>query len=102
MIIAPAPPRDPWAIHLLLALGFAALAAVRITLPSAPYFDEVHYLPAARAFLGLEGVTNLEHPPLAKLIMTVGLAALGDNPLGWRVMSLAFGTLALLAACRAM
>lgn len=102
MSIAPAHPNDPWKWHLLLALAFAALALVRIGTPSTPFFDEVHYVPALRAFLALEGATNMEHPPLAKLIMAGGMAVFGDNPLGWRAMSLLFGTLALLAAMRAM
>lgn len=102
MSIPPAHPHDPWKWNLALAAGFMALASVRLTIPSAPFFDEVHYLPAARAFLSGEGVTNIEHPPLAKLLMAGGIAVFGDNPLGWRLPSLFFGTLALLAACRAM
>ena len=102
MNIAPVHPNDPWKWHLLLALAFAGLALVRIGVPTAPYFDEVHYVPALRAFLALEAATNMEHPPLAKLIMAGGMAVFGDNPLGWRAASLLFGTLALLAAMRAM
>jgi len=95
-------PRDPWRWTLLLACGFAALAAIRITVPAAPFFDEVHYVPAIRAFLAMSGATNMEHPPLAKIIMAGGMAMFGDNPFGWRVMSLLFGVLALLGAMRAM
>lgn len=93
--------RDPFAWNAVLALAFAGLAAVRLTVPSQPFFDEVHYLPAARAVLDLQMATNLEHPPLAKQLIALGMAVFGDNPLGWRIMSLAFGTMALLAAMRA-
>jgi len=95
-------PNDPWKWNLLLALIFLGLACVRIGTPTTPFFDEIHYVPAMRAFLTLGGAVNMEHPPLAKLIMAGGMAAFGDNPLGWRVMSLLFGTLALVSAMRAM
>ena len=100
-----APPHrnaDPIGWHCAIALCFLLLALVRLTIPSAPFFDEVHYLPAARAFLTLEKPLNLEHPPLAKQIIALGIALFGDRPFGWRVMSVLFGTLALFAAMRAM
>ncbi|MGH2772170.1 MAG: phospholipid carrier-dependent glycosyltransferase [Actinomycetota bacterium] len=37
------------------------------------------------------------HPPLAKVLMSFSIRLLGDNPLGWRIPSLVFGSLALLA-----
>ncbi|WP_271078279.1 glycosyltransferase family 39 protein [Aurantiacibacter sp. MUD61] len=94
-------PRDPIALNIAIALVFAALALVRLGIPTAPYFDEVHYLPAARAVLELELATNVEHPPLAKQIIALGIAVFGDNPWGWRLPSLLFGALALFAAMRA-
>ncbi len=100
-----APPprlRDPLAWQALLALAFATLAFWRLTTPSAPYFDEIHYLPAARSLIDLSQAINLEHPPLGKQLIALGMLIAGDNPLGWRIMPLAFGTLALFAAMRAM
>jgi len=102
MNLARVHPNDPWKWNIAMALAFAGLAFVRLGVPNTPFFDEVHYVPAIRAFLTLEGAANMEHPPLAKLIMAGGMAVFGDNPLGWRVMSLSFGTLVLLAAMRAM
>ena len=93
--------RDPFAWNCVVALAFMALACVRLTIPTAPFFDEVHYLPAARWLLGEAPLSNLEHPPLGKQMIALGMAVFGDNPLGWRVMSLVFGTLALFAAMRA-
>lgn len=86
----------------LLAAGFLALCMVRLTIPSHPFFDEVHYLPPARAILELSRPLNLEHPPLGKEIIAAGIALFGDRPLGWRIMSALFGTLALFAGMRAL
>lgn len=100
MSAPPDHPRDPFAWNIVIALVFMALALVRIGLPTQPYFDEVHYLPAARAVLELGVTTNVEHPPLAKQLMALGIWLFGDGPLGWRILSVIFGTLALFAAMR--
>lgn len=99
---APAQPRDPLGINLLLAAGFAALCAINLAIPSRPYFDEVHYLPAARELLERGFYINREHPLVGKQLIALGIALLGDNPWGWRAMSLAGGTLALFAGMRAL
>ena len=97
---------DPWVLCLLFALAFGALAAIRLTIPSEPYFDEVHYLPAARELLAIWGdggrYINREHPLLAKELLALGMAIFGDNPLGWRIMPLLAGMAALFAAMRAL
>lgn len=98
----PSHPRDPIVWNCVIALAFLLTCMVRLTVPGTPYFDEVHYLPAARAVLELATAINVEHPPLAKQIIAAGIALFGDNPLGWRIFSVVFGTLALFAAMRAM
>lgn len=100
-------PRDPWVWCLAIPLALAALASIRLTTPSVPMFDEVHYLPAAREWLTLLGdnpgrYINPEHPPLGKQIIALGIYLFGDNPLGWRIMSLVFGMVAAGAAMRAL
>ena len=104
---APVHPRDPLAWCLAIAGAFALLAGWRLASPSTPYFDEVHYLPAARALLGLfengsGAYLNTEHPLLGKELIALGIALFGDTPLGWRIMPLAFGALALFASIRAL
>ncbi|HYD24808.1 MAG TPA: glycosyltransferase family 39 protein [Croceibacterium sp.] len=94
--------RDPIGWTAALALGFLALALVRLTVPSKPFFDEVHYLPAARAMLALSQPLNTEHPPLGKELIALGIALFGDRPLGWRIMPALFGALGLFAAMRAL
>ncbi|ERF86298.1 phospholipid carrier-dependent glycosyltransferase [Bradyrhizobium viridifuturi] len=77
--------------HVLLLLG--------ITTPDKLYFDEVHYVPAARQMLQpvVEGpILNPMHPPLAKEIVALSIKAFGDGPLGWRYPAALFGALALV------
>lgn len=73
------------------------LFLVRIDVPNHPYFDEVHYVPAAREMVAAahRPTLNREHPPLGKALIAAGIAVFGDNPFGWRVMSAAFGALTL-------
>lgn len=100
-------PRDPLGWCVSITAAFALLASWRLASPSVPYFDEVHYLPAAREIVSLlatgQGAYfNTEHPLLGKVLIALGIGLFGDNPLGWRIMPLAFGTLALFAAQRAL
>ena len=99
---APDHPRDPWGWIVALTAIFAALVAVRLTIPTDVFFDEVHYVPAARELLAMDSAINKEHPMLGKSLIALGMLIFGDNPLGWRVMPAAYGVLALFAALRAM
>ncbi|MGN8549830.1 phospholipid carrier-dependent glycosyltransferase [Bradyrhizobium sp. 13971] len=77
--------------HVVLLLG--------ITAPDKLYFDEVHYVPAARQILlpVRDGpILNPMHPPLAKEIIALSIKAFGDGPLGWRYPAALFGALALV------
>ncbi|HEY6965143.1 MAG TPA: phospholipid carrier-dependent glycosyltransferase, partial [Erythrobacter sp.] len=105
--LPPARPRDPLAWVLALTGVFALLAGWRLSIPSKLYFDEVHYIPAAREFVslftqGFGDYRNREHPLLAKELIAVGMLVFGDNPLGWRIVPWLSGVLALLASMRAM
>jgi len=99
---APDHPRDPLAWNVAVALGFLALATIRLTIPSKPFFDEVHYVPAARILMALAHPANVEHPLLGKEMLALGMRLFGDDPLGWRVFPLLFGTLGLFAGMRAL
>ncbi len=80
----------------LIALGIALFSwlvfVFRLSVPAKPVFDEVHYLPAARALLALSQPTNIEHPLLAKELIAVGLHLFGDGPFGWRIASTVAGS----------
>lgn len=73
-------------------------------------FDEAYYVDAARVIDGIHppagdpyrtaplGVDpNAEHPELAKLIVAGTIDLFGNDPWGWRLGSVMFGTVALLA-----
>lgn len=103
----PSHPRDPAWWCLIIPLVFGVAVAWRLSLPSHPYFDEVHYVPAARELLawwqtGQGGWLNPEHPPLGKYLIALGMAVLGDDAIGWRIMPLIAGIVAVGAAMRAM
>ena len=98
---SPAVSRDPLAWCWLLTAAFLALVLHRLAIPSKPYFDEIHYLPAARNLLALSQVKNPEHPLLGKELIAASIWLLGDNSFAWRLPSALAGALALFAALRA-
>lgn len=59
-------------------------------------FDEFHYVPAAKELLSLNINRNWEHPPLGKYFIALGIVIGGDTPIGWRWMSVLFGTWTLI------
>ncbi|MAM40345.1 MAG: phospholipid carrier-dependent glycosyltransferase [Erythrobacter sp.] len=99
---APEQPTDPIRWCMALPLAFWVLVLWNIAIPSQPYFDEVHYLPAAKDLLVLGEFSNREHPLLGKELIALGIALFGDNPWGWRIMSSISGALALFAIMRAV
>lgn len=55
------------------------------------YFDELYH--ARTAYEHLHNMIPYEnsHPPLGKIIISVGIALFGMNPFGWRIMGTLFG-----------
>lgn len=98
---APSRPIDPLGWCLAITLGFWLLVVWNLAVPSKPYFDEVHYLPAARHLLALDQFTNREHPLFGKEVIAFGIMLFGDNAWGWRIFSSLAGALALFATMRA-
>lgn len=98
---------------LLLSLIFGALLLYRLEYPiGGLIFDETYYVQDTRVLLGRPvtseglpgaavlsfGDPNSEHPPLAKLIMMVGMGAFQDHPIGWRLPSVLLGIMAINCA----
>ncbi|MEN9717643.1 MAG: hypothetical protein RIQ99_521 [Pseudomonadota bacterium] len=83
----------------VIAVFFLALAWWRLGIPTQLYFDEVHYVPAARKLL--DGVrANPEHPLLGKEVIAAAIYWLGDKPLFWRIPSALAGAVGLYAFSR--
>ena len=59
------------------------------------YFDEIYH--ARTAWEHLESIWPYEisHPPLAKIILSIGIELFGMTPFGWRFMGTLFGVLML-------
>jgi dolichyl-phosphate-mannose-protein mannosyltransferase len=64
--------------------------------PNSFIFDEHHFVENARNYLHHQADWN-DHPPLGKLIIAQSMHWLGDNSIGWRIPSLVFGFVTIIA-----
>ena len=91
-------------------LGQPCAAPCNTTADHILIFDETYYVNAARVIDGINPPAsqpyhdapkgedpNAEHPQLAKLIMAGTIKLFGDDPRGWRIGSVIFGLIALVA-----
>ena len=67
----------------------------KMTWFNSAYFDEIYH--PRTALEHIEGVSPYEvsHPPLGKLILSLGIRLFGMTPFGWRFMGTLFGVLML-------
>ena len=56
-------------------------------------FDEVYHGRTAYEFLHGLNIYENTHPPLGKILISIGIAIFGMNPFGYRIMSLIFGAM---------
>jgi dolichyl-phosphate-mannose--protein O-mannosyl transferase len=89
--------RRPLPLALLIFALAEAAFLFRLAVPHQLVFDEVHYVPAARALIDLSGPANVEHPLLGKWLIAVGMRLFGDTPFGWRVLSTLAGSATVTA-----
>lgn len=61
------------------------------------YFDEIYHARTAYEYLHSLSVYETTHPPLGKLIISIGIILFGANPFGWRFMGTLFGIMMLPA-----
>lgn len=59
------------------------------------YFDEIYHARTAYEHLHMMPYYETTHPPLGKLMMSVGVALFGMTPFGWRFTGTLFGLLML-------
>jgi dolichyl-phosphate-mannose--protein O-mannosyl transferase len=81
----------------LLLVAAETLFLVNLQHPRQMFFDETHYVPAARDLLHGIRYGNIEHPLAAKTLIGLSMLLFGDTPLGWRLMSTFFGCATLAA-----
>ncbi len=57
------------------------------------YFDEIYHPRTAYEFLNGMSVYEWTHPPLGKVLMSIGVSIFGMVPFGWRFIGTLFGVL---------
>lgn len=84
-------------ICLVLLLAFV-LRFYDLTYPSFMWGDESGIVPAATNYwdTGQSEPDRWEHPPFRHIILYAFIRFLGDNPYGWRIMNVLFGSFAVV------
>ena len=67
----------------------------KATYMNSSYFDEIYHARTALEHLSNVYPYEVSHPPLGKLILSLGILLFGMNPFGWRFMGTLFGVLML-------
>lgn len=94
--------QDPVLACAGIAVVFLVLLWLRLHLPTRIYFDEVHYVKAARELLLMARPINAEHPMVGKEFLALAIRLFGDTPQSWRIFPALFGMLGLFAFSRAL
>lgn len=66
-----------------------------ISFLNSSYFDEVYHVRTAYEHMHDLNPYEISHPPLGKIILSLGIRMFGLNPFGWRFMGTLFGILML-------
>lgn len=94
--------RHPFALALIFGLAALAILLPGLGHPRSTFFDELYFVPEARALI--QGVPNptpyvssLAKPPMGKVVMALGMEIAGDNSFGWRFAGGVCGALTVVA-----
>ena len=94
-------PRDALAMAVVTIAG-GLIRLWQVTVPDRIVFDEAYYAHDACVFVrpaaacgGIGEAFSEEHPLLGKWIVAAGIKLFGNEPLGWRIMSVVAGTTAI-------
>ena len=87
----------PWTRFDTIAISALTLAAALLRFwhlghPGEIVFDEVHFVGQARHYLHGEPFLD-PHPPIAKLVIALGIALFGDHSSSWRLGNATIGTI---------
>ena len=102
MVLRPAPLAREGLIGLtrvdvLIIAGLMAVTAIllftNIGTPRERIFDEIYYARSAQEYIHHQPQFEWTHPPLTKLLLTIGALLYKVDPIGARLMSALFGTL---------
>ncbi len=63
----------------------------RISFRNGTYFDEIYHARTAYEFTQHDTVYEWTHPPLGKVLISIGISIFGMNPFGWRIVGTIFG-----------
>jgi Gpi18-like mannosyltransferase len=84
-------------VDFIIVGGLMAVTAVllytNISRPGERIFDEIYYARSAQEYIQHHFQFEWTHPPLSKLILTIGAMIYKVDPIGARLMSALFGTL---------
>jgi len=82
----------------LVFLAAFTLRFYQVDYPPAPFMDESAHVQAANHYwqTGQFEPDHWEHPPLRPIMLHAFLQVFGDNPYGWRIRNVLFGSLAAL------
>ena len=84
-------------------IGVCAIEALVLTVhlifisqpTSAVILDEGDYVPEALRFLHGQHMIFPQHPPLGKWLIASGIFVFGNDPFGWRIMSVVFSLIGI-------
>lgn len=84
-------------------IGVCAIEALVLTVhlifinqpASAVILDEGDYVPEALRFLNYQIMEWPQHPPLGKWLIASGISIFGNNPVGWRAVSILFSLISI-------
>ena len=62
-----------------------------ISFRNGTYFDEIYHARTAYEFIHHDTVYEWTHPPLGKVLISLGIRIFGMNPFGWRIVGTLFG-----------
>lgn len=84
-------------ILIIILLVSTWIRVYGLSYPGKVYFDETHYVPAARDILEPGKIDRNDiHPPVAKYVMAIFMKYIGDKPVGWRTGSVVFGLIMII------